>query len=67
MIPLAIVCSKMRVEFVKAKAALHRRHSSVIGTVRTSTGTIVVIEKKRIRTRRYPQATGEPARAPLKG
>lgn len=64
---LAIKGERAGEEIEAAKAALHALHSAVIDTVRTPTGTIVVVEKRRATPRLYPRAPGEPKRRPLGG
>jgi 16S rRNA (guanine527-N7)-methyltransferase len=62
---LAIKGEQAPTEIEQSKIALHRLHASVIDTVRTTTGTVVVIEKSRPTPKCYPRAAGEPLRAPL--
>lgn len=52
-------------EIAEAKRALYALHASVGATVRTPTGTIVVLEKARKTPRDFPRRPGEPKRAPL--
>ncbi|MCA9286544.1 MAG: 16S rRNA (guanine(527)-N(7))-methyltransferase RsmG [Phycisphaerales bacterium] len=54
-------------EIEDARQALHLLHAAVIDTIRTPTGTIVVIEKQRKTPRNYPRRPGEPKRVPLGG
>lgn len=62
---LAIKGEKAPDEITAAKKALHMLHCAVVGTQRTPTGTIVMIEKLRPTPRLYPRRPGEPKRAPL--
>lgn len=62
---LAIKGEQADAEITDAKAALHTLHSTVIDTMRTETGTIVVIEKQRKTGKMYPRRPGEPGRNPL--
>lgn len=62
---LAIKGDQAAAEIEESRAALHRLHSSVVETVRTTTGTVIVIEKPRPTPKLYPRAAGEPARNPL--
>lgn len=62
---LAIKGEKAAEEIAEAKAALHLLHAAVSQTLRTPTGTIVVIEKLRATPRLYPRQPGEPKRLPL--
>lgn len=64
---VAIKGEQAAAEIVESKAALHRLHAGVADTVRTSTGTVVVVEKHRSTPKRYPRSAGEPARSPLVG
>ena len=52
-------------EIDEAQTALRLLHGNPVQTVRTPTGTIVVIEKLRATPNRYPRWPGEPKRAPL--
>ena len=52
-------------ELAEAKQALHLLHAAHAGTVETTTGKVVVIEKLRRTPRDYPRRDGEPKRAPL--
>ena len=54
-------------EIIAAKRALHLLHAQVVGTTRTATGTIVLVEKLRPTPKAYPRRAGEPKRAPLGG
>lgn len=62
---LAIKGEKAPQEIEAAKQALHALHARVIDSLRTPTGTIVVVEKERKTPRLYPRAAGEPKRKPL--
>jgi 16S rRNA (guanine527-N7)-methyltransferase len=62
---LAIKGEQATAEIEESKAALHRLHATVVETVRTTTGTVVVIEKPRPTPKCYPRGAGEPARSPL--
>ncbi|MHC5002955.1 MAG: 16S rRNA (guanine(527)-N(7))-methyltransferase RsmG [Planctomycetota bacterium] len=62
---LAIKGARADEEIADARGALHALHAAVIDTVRTSTGTVVVIEKRRRTPRSYPRRPGEPKRRPL--
>lgn len=62
---LAIKGEQAGVEVEEAKAALHRLHATVVETVRTTTGTVLVIEKPRATPKLYPRPAGEPARSPI--
>ncbi len=62
---LAIKGEQAAAEIEESRGALHRLHSTVVETVRTTTGTVVVIEKPRATPKRYPRGVGEPARSPL--
>ncbi|HMN96883.1 MAG TPA: 16S rRNA (guanine(527)-N(7))-methyltransferase RsmG [Phycisphaerales bacterium] len=62
---LAIKGERAATEIVEAKPALHRLHSAALEPIRTPTGTIVVIEKRRPTPRAYPRSAGEPKRRPL--
>lgn len=62
---LAIKGEKAETEIAEAKGALHLLHAHVVGTERTPTGTIVLIEKTRTTPRKYPRKPGEPKRSPL--
>ena len=63
----AIKGEQAQSEIDESRGALHALHSRVIDTVRTPTGTVVVVEKSRKTPRRYPRKPGEPTRAPLQG
>ena len=62
---LAIKGSSANSEIKQAKRAMHLLHCHVSNTVRTPTGTVVVIEKLRDSPRAYPRRPGEPRRNPL--
>lgn len=62
---LAIKGERAGEEISEAKQALHHLHASAIDTIRTPTGTIVIIEKRRRTPRLYPRSPGEPKRRPL--
>jgi 16S rRNA (guanine527-N7)-methyltransferase len=64
---LAIKGQSALEEIDAAKEALHALHSHIIETRRTSTGTIVIIEKQRRSPKAYPRRPGEPNRAPIGG
>ncbi len=63
---LAIKGERAPEEISEAKPALHALHCQVIDTLRTETGTIVMIEKLRRTPKLYPRRPGEPKRAPLR-
>ncbi len=62
---LAIKGEQATAEIEQSRAALHRLHATVVETVRTTTGTVVVIEKPRPTPKCYPRPAGEPVRSPL--
>ena len=62
---LAIKGEQAPVEIEEARGALHALHARVVDTHRTSTGTIVLIEKARKTPRGFPRRPGEPSREPL--
>ncbi|MDG2030431.1 MAG: 16S rRNA (guanine(527)-N(7))-methyltransferase RsmG [Phycisphaerales bacterium] len=62
---LAIKGEQAPAEIEESKVALHRLHATVVDTVRTTTGTVVVVEKPRPTPKSYPRAAGEPLRSPL--
>ncbi|MBB48997.1 MAG: 16S rRNA (guanine(527)-N(7))-methyltransferase RsmG [Phycisphaerae bacterium] len=64
-IVLAIKGEQAGVEVEESKRALHALHSQVVEQHRTSTGTIVLIEKLRKTARAYPRPVGDPSRNPL--
>jgi len=65
-IVLAIKGERAELEIAESKKALHVLHASLAGTLRTPTGTIVAIEKRRATPTAYPRRAGEPKRAPLR-
>jgi 16S rRNA (guanine527-N7)-methyltransferase len=64
-IVLAIKGEQAAVEVEESKRALHALHSQVVEQHRTTTGTIVLIEKLRKTARLYPRPVGDPSRSPL--
>ena len=62
---LAIKGERVSEELTRAKSALHLLHCQLLGTVRTPTGTIVIIQKLRRTPKHYPRRPGEPRRVPL--
>ncbi len=64
---LAIKGERAGEEIEEAKEALYRLHCHVVDTIRTPTGTIVVIEKQRRTPKIYPRRPGEPKRSPIGG
>jgi len=62
---LAIKGEKAAGEVEASRQALHRLHAGVLDMLRTPTGTIVIVEKRRPTPRQYPRAPGEPKRKPL--
>jgi len=62
---LAIKGERAEAEMEDSRRALHMLHASIAGTMRTTTGTIVAIEKRRATPNAYPRRPGEPKRAPL--
>lgn len=52
-------------ELEEAKTALYELHTHHIGTIETSTGRIVVLEKTRKTPKKYPRPEGEPSRRPI--
>ena len=64
-IVLAIKGEQAGIEVEESKRALHALHSQVVEQHRTSTGTIVLIEKLRKTPRAYPRPVGDPSRNPL--
>ena len=52
-------------ELADARKALHALHATHSGTIETSTGRIVVLEKRRETPRIYPRKVGDPKRSPL--
>lgn len=63
---LAIKGARAAEEIAAAQAALHALHCHVVDTVRTTTGTVVVIEKQRKTPKMYPRRPGEPKRDPIR-
>jgi 16S rRNA (guanine527-N7)-methyltransferase len=63
---LAIKGRRAEEEIAAAAEALRLLHCAVVERIRTSTGTIVVIEKTRGTPAAYPRRPGEPKRAPLR-
>jgi len=63
---LAIKGDQAAEEIGESRSALHRLHVNVVETVRTTTGTVVVIEKPRATPKGYPRGVGEPNRNPLR-
>lgn len=62
---LAIKGKQAPAEIEEAHAAFHVLHARLLDTHRTSTGTIVLIEKTRKTPRAYPRSPGQPKRKPL--
>lgn len=62
---LAVKGARAAEEIAEAKQALYMLHCRVMETVRTPTGTIVVIRKARRTPKHYPRRPGEPKRCPL--
>lgn len=62
---LAIKGEKANQEIEDARGAIHRLHVRVNETIRTETGTVIVIEKLRTTPKIYPRRPGEPKRNPL--
>lgn len=62
---LCVKGEKAPAEVEESRRALHALHASVIDSIRTPTGTIVIVEKLRRTPRIYPRRPGEPKRAPL--
>lgn len=62
---LAIKGERAAEEVAACKQVLHLLHSHCVDTVRTPTGTVVVVEKQRKTPRVYPRLPGEPKRKPL--
>jgi len=52
-------------EIEHARKALHFLHAKVESSIRTTTGTILMIRKIESTPRKYPRLAGEPKRAPL--
>lgn len=62
---IAIKGEKAPKEIEDANKALHLLRAKVESSIRTSTGTIVLIRKLESTPRKYPRLAGEPKRAPL--
>lgn len=62
---LAIKGEKAIDEIAASKRALHALHAEALEPVRTPTGTIVAIRKRRTTPKMYPRRAGEPKRDPL--
>lgn len=62
---LSIKGAQAQDEINEAKQALHMLHATVVETVQTATGRIVIVEKRRKTPARYPRMPGEPTRRPL--
>lgn len=62
---LAVKGQRAPEEIAEAKRALHMLHAVVIDSIRTPTGTLVVVEKSRETPKAYPRALGTPANQPL--
>lgn len=62
---LAIKGEKAIEEVAAAKRALHALHAEALEPVRTPTGTIVAVLKRRSTPKMYPRRAGEPKRDPL--
>ncbi len=62
---LAIKGERVSEELTRAKPALHLLHCQLLGTVRTPTGMIVIVQKLRRTPKLYPRRPGEPRRVPL--
>lgn len=62
---LAVKGQRAPEEIAEAKRALHMLHAVVIDSIRTPTGTIVVVEKSRETPKAYPRALGTPSHQPL--
>jgi len=62
---VAIKGEKAPQEIEDANKALHILRATVESSIRTSTGTIVLIRKLEATPRKYPRLAGEPKRAPL--
>lgn len=62
---LAVKGQRAPEEIADAKRALHMLHAVVIDSIRTPTGTIVVVEKSRETPKAYPRALGTPEHQPL--
>lgn len=62
---LAIKGEQAALEIDEARTALHALHAKVSDTHRTTTGTIVIVEKSRKTPKKFPRRSGEPAKEPL--
>ncbi len=62
---LAIKGERAADEIAEAKKAIHALHVEALEPVRTPTGTIVAIRKRRTSPKMYPRRAGEPKRDPL--
>ncbi len=62
---IAIKGKKTPQEIEEASKALQLLYATVEKTVRTSTGTIVVVRKLKATPKKYPRVAGEPKRSPL--
>ena len=62
---IAIKGEKAPLEIEDANKALHILRAKVESSVRTSTGTIVLIRKLEATPRKYPRLSGEPKRTPI--
>lgn len=62
---IAVKGAKAEEEIAAAREALYILHATVMERLRTPTGTLVLLEKRRTTPRNYPRRPGEPARAPL--
>ena len=62
---IAIKGEKAPQEIEDANKALHILHAKVESSIRTTTGTVVVIRKLDSTPRKYPRLAGEPKREPL--
>lgn len=62
---LAVKGQRAPEEIAEAKRALHMLHAVAIDSIRTPTGTIVVVEKSRETPKAYPRALGMPEHQPL--
>ena len=62
---LAVKGARAADEITEAKRALHMLHAGVVDSLRTPTGTIVVVEKNRETPKAYPRSLGTPAHQPL--
>ncbi len=62
---LAIKGERAPEEIEHARKALHILHAKVESSIRTTTGTVVMIRKMESTPRKYPRLAGEPKRAPI--